>query len=499
MALASLISRGQAGLTAYQVTVEVHLAGGLPGFTVTGLPAAAVRESKDRVRAALQTSGYKVPQRKVTVHLGPADVPKQGGRFDLPIALGVIKAEQGLAWSTDRCEFLGELALNGDLRPITGALPAVLAARTAGHCSVLPAANAAEAALVADAEVYTARHLTEVVEHLNGTRSLPRVEHVPYRDASPLAPDLSEVRGQVLAKRALTVAAAGGHNMLMIGPPGSGKSMLAERLSGLLPPLQPTDMLRVACIASVAGDPRASSPSLLPPFRAPHHTSSAQALVGGGGRPRPGEISLAHQGVLFLDELPEFSRDALEALREPLESGVARISRVHEQITFPAEFQLLAAMNPCPCGYLGDGTDRCRCSLSKLERYRDRISGPLLDRFDLHVEVPRVSFADVAEPGASGESWVLRNVVERARARQLERSGRLNARLDARLLWRAIELGAEQRALLKRAADRWQLSARSSLRVLKVARTIADLEGSDGLTTEHVAEALQLRCRDRSP
>jgi magnesium chelatase family protein len=499
LALASLISRGQAGLTAYEVTVEVHLAGGLPGFAVTGLPAAAVRESKDRVRAALQTSGYAVPQRRVTIHLGPADIPKQGGRFDLPIALGVIQAEQGLTWATQRIEFLGELSLNGDLRPITGALPAVLAARSAGHCLVLPAANAAEAALVADAEVYSAKHLTEVVEHLNGARALPRVEHAPYRDTSPQGPDLSEVRGQALAKRALIVAAAGGHNLLMIGPPGSGKSMLAERLSGLLPPLRPTEMLRVASIASVAGDPNASNPSLIPPFRAPHHTSSAQALVGGGSRPRPGEISLAHQGVLFLDELPEFSRDALEALREPLESGVARISRVHEQLTFPAEFQLIAAMNPCPCGYLGDGTDRCHCSTTRLERYRHRISGPLLDRFDLHVEVPRVSFADVAEIAPSGESSALRTAIEQARQRQLERSGKLNARLEARVLWRVIELGAEQRALLKRAADRWQLSARSSLRVVKVARTIADLECRDAVTTEHVAEALQLRCRDRSP
>ena len=499
MGLASLRSRGQAGLNAYEVTVEVHLAGGLPGFAVTGLPAAAVRESKDRVRAALQTSGYKVPARKVTVHLGPADIPKQGGRFDLPIALGVIKAELNLTWSTERFEFLGELSLNGDLRPITGALPAVLAARSAGHCLVLPAANAGEAALVADAEVYSARHLNEVVAHLNGAGRLPRVAPAPPRATPPQAPDLADVRGQAFAKRALTVAAAGGHNMLMVGPPGSGKSMLAERMSGLLPPLQPSDMLRVASIASVAGDPSAANPSLLPPFRAPHHTSSAQALVGGGGRPRPGEISLAHQGVLFLDELPEFSRDALEALREPLESGVARISRVHEQLAFPAEFQLIAAMNPCPCGYLGDGTERCRCTPSKLERYRDRISGPLLDRFDLHVEVPRVSFADVAEPMQSGESAALREVVEQARERQLERSGKLNARLDSRSLWRVVDLGAEQRALLKRAADRWQLSARSSLRVLKVSRTIADLDNSGHVTAGHVAEALQLRCRDRSP
>jgi magnesium chelatase family protein len=339
--------------------------------------------------------------------------------------------------------------------------------------------------------------LSDVVRHFDGAARLARVaarEPAPAEE-SPL--DLADVRGQTFAKRALTVAAAGQHNLLMIGPPGSGKSMLAERLSGLLPPLDRDEMLRVASIASVAGERSAASPTPWPPFRAPHHTTSAYALVGGGGKPRPGEISLAHRGVLFLDELPEFGRDALEALREPLESGVARISRVHEQITFPAEFQLVAAMNPCPCGYRGDGTDRCRCSHTRLEHYGARVSGPLLDRFDLHIEVPRVSFDDVAEPAAAGESAAVRADVARARARQLERAGKLNARLDSRGLWRVVSLGRSERALLKRAVDRWQLSARSTLRVLKVARTIADLAGSERVEAAHVAEALQLRCRDR--
>ena len=498
MGLASLLSRGQAGLDAYQVTVEVHLASGLPSFAVTGLPAAAVRESKDRVRAALASSGHKVPVSRITAHLGPADIPKQGGRFDLPIALGVLIADQQPSWAVGTTEFLGELALNGDLRPITGALPAVLAARQAGHAIMLPAGNAAEASLVADAEVYLAASLTEVVRHLDGSQRLARL--VPCADpvAPSHAPDLADVRGQAFAKRALTVAAAGGHNLLLVGPPGSGKSMLAERLSGLLPPLHHDDMLRVASIASVAGDPRARRLTLTPPFRAPHHTTSPQALVGGGTRPRPGEISLAHRGVLFLDELPEFSRSALESLREPLESGVARISRVHEQLAFPAEFQLVAAMNPCPCGYRGDGTDRCNCSPGRLEQYQARISGPLLDRFDMHIEVPRVSFGDIAEPAATAESAQLREAVTRARALQLERGGRLNARLDTRALWRVVELGPEQRALLKRAAERWQLSARSLLRVLKVARTIADLAASEQVVAGHVAEGLQLRCRDRT-
>jgi magnesium chelatase family protein len=495
--LARTLSRGQTGLDAYLVTVEVHLAGGLPGFTVTGLPAAAVRESKDRVRAALSTSGFTVPASRITVHLGPADIPKTGGRFDLAIALGVLLAHQEADWPVACVEFLGELALNGDVRPINGALPAVLAARQRGHALVLPAANAAEAALVADAEVYAAQHLLDVVRHLSGGERLPRVTPAQRPTATAFGPDLADVRGQAFAKRALVVAAAGGHNMLMIGPPGSGKSMLAERLSGLLPPLTHDEMLRVSSIASVAGEARAAQPTLAPPFRAPHHTTSAQALVGGGTRPRPGEISLAHRGVLFLDELPEFPRAALEALREPLESGVARISRVHEQLAFPAEFMLVGAMNPCPCGFLGDGTDRCKCTPGRLDHYRGRISGPLLDRFDLHVEVPRVSFTDIAEPTERGESATLREVVVAARAAQLERADKLNARLDARALWRVVKLGEEQRALLKRAADRWHLSARSSLRVLKVARTIADLAQSPAVTSQHVAEALQLRCRDR--
>jgi len=497
VALARLNSRGQSGLVAFEVTVEVHFAGGLPGFAITGLPSTAVRESKDRVRAALQTSGLAIPARRITAHLGPADVPKDGGRFDLAIALALVNAHLELDWDTNDTEFIGELALSGELRPVTGALPAVLAARDAKRLLILPKDNADEAALVEDAEVYAAGHLLEVLDHLNGVRSLARVAPTTIEPKSAVSADLSDVRGQGPAKRALTVAAAGGHNMIMLGPPGSGKSMLAERLRGLLPPLRKEEMLRVASIGSVAGDTSALAFAGQPPFRSPHHTTSAQALVGGGSRPRPGEVSLAHRGVLFLDELPEFSRAALEALREPIESGVVRISRVREQITFPAEFQLIAAMNPCPCGYMGDGTDRCSCSLTRLQQYRGRVSGPLLDRFDLHIEVGQISFVDLTSQSCSGESTTLSQCVAAARRRQLDRNGVLNARLLDADLWDIVALQPDSTTLLKEAVNKWRLSARSTVRVLKVARTIADLASSDELASSHLAEALQLRCLDR--
>lgn len=499
MALARVLSRGQSGLEAFEVTVEVHVTGGLPGFAITGLPTAAVRESKDRVRAALDTCRLPVPPRRITAHLGPADVPKDGGRFDLAIALGVVQAQRGRNWDIADTEFLGELALSGELRPVTGAVPAVLAARAAGRRIVVPLGNADEAALIDGAEVAVAAHLEQVIAALDGGAKLagPLPRRPAQTPTATLVPNFSDVRGHAVAKRALTVAAAGGHNLLMIGPPGSGKSMLAERLRGLLPPLQWDDALCVASIASVAGDRRALADGLAPPFRSPHHTSSAQALVGGGGRPRPGEVSLAHRGVLFLDELPEFSRPALEALREPIETGVVRISRVRQQICYPAEFQLLAAMNPCPCGYLGDGSDRCRCPSTRIQQYRGRVSGPLLDRFDMHIEVPQISFHELTALSADNETESLARLVAAARQRQIERAEVLNARLPDRALWQQAGLTSEARRLLKQSVQRWRLSTRSTVRVLKVARSIADLSGTARLRSEHLAEALQFRFLDR--
>ncbi|WP_347260331.1 YifB family Mg chelatase-like AAA ATPase [Rudaea sp.] len=498
MSLAIVHSRAQDGVAAPAVTVEVHLSGGLPGTSIVGLPETAVKEARDRVRVAIQNAQIEYPARRVTVSLAPADLPKDGGRFDLPIALGILAAaghvpKEALA----RYEFLGELALSGELRSVTGVLPAALKTVHAGRALIVPRANAAEAALVSAAEVRGADTLLDVLAFLRGAGGLP--DGVAGEAANPNDdgrdyPDLADVRGQAQARRALEVAAAGAHHLLFAGPPGTGKTMLASRLPGILPPLSEAEALESAAVRSVAGQVVDFRQWKLRPFRQPHHTASAVALVGGGSIPRPGEISLAHHGVLFLDELPEFDRHVLEVLREPLESGRVAISRAARQAEFPAAFQLVAAMNPCPCGYAGDPSGRCACTPEAIRRYRARISGPLLDRIDLQVEVPRVPLAELGDAAPPGESSAtVRARVVAARERQMTRAGKANAALNARELRRDCALSAGDRALLERALDRLGLSARAYHRILRVARTITDLAGSEAIATVHLTEAIQYR------
>lgn len=502
MALASVFARAQTGMAAPSVQVEVDLAGGLPGLSIVGLPETEVKESKDRVRAAISNSGYQFPARRITVNLAPADLPKEGGRFDLAIALGVLAASGQIdAEALAAHEFLGELSLSGALRPIRGALPAALAAAADGRTLVVPDDNGGEAGLAREARARTATHLTQVAAALDGGEALPAAEADPGDTATLPTPELADVRGQHQAKRALEIAAAGGHSLLLMGPPGSGKTMLAARLPGILPPMTDDEALAAAAVASIAGSERDPAATWRQrPFRAPHHTASGVALVGGGSAPRPGEITLAHQGVLFLDELPEFDRKVLEVLREPLESGRITISRAARQADFPARFQLVAAMNPCPCGYLGDASGRCRCSAERVERYRARISGPLLDRIDMHQTVARVKReALTADQGPAAEtSETVRTRVTEARTRATDRGQPgTNAALDTAGVRRHCGLTPEARQLLEQAIDRLALSARAHDRILKVARTIADLAGAERIGGEQIAEAVGYRSLDR--
>jgi magnesium chelatase family protein len=498
MSLSIVYSRAQCGMEAPLVTVEVHLSNGLPSLSIVGLPETAVRESKDRVRGAILNSRFEFPARRITINLAPADLPKEGGRFDLPIAIGILAASGQIpADELQRYEFAGELALSGELRGVQGILPMTLKTAAARRAAVVPQANAAEATLVGHAEVLAGRHLLDITAHLCRAQRLEPQPSWQANKQRPGGPDLAEVRGQQQARRALEIAAAGGHSLLMIGPPGTGKSLLAGRLPGILPPLDDTEALEVAAIGSVCGAPVDLARWRQRPFRAPHHTASAVALVGGGSNPRPGEISLAHHGVLFLDELPEFERRVLEVLREPLETGRIMISRAARQTEYPARFQLVAAMNPCPCGYLGDTPGRCRCTADQVARYRQKLSGPLLDRIDMHVEVPRLPFRDLEGPSGETSSAVRERVVQ-ARQRQLAR-GDINSRLASAQLDRHCSLHPADRRLLEQSMERLHLSARAWHRILKLARTIADLEGAGGIETLHLAEAINYRCLDRSP
>jgi magnesium chelatase family protein len=504
VSLAVVYSRAQSGIGAPEVVVEAHLSNGLPGLSIVGLPEAAVKESKDRVRSALLNARFEFPLRRITINLAPADLPKEGGRFDLPIAIGILGAsEQIPAREFSGYEFFGELALSGELRGIRGILPAALKARSAGRALVVPRENAVEAALVDGARVLPAEHLLEVCGHLRGSRLLDpqQVDGHVWGEASDPELDLLDVKGQHQAKRALEVAAAGGHSLLMMGPPGTGKTMLASRLPGILPPLDEREAMETATVYSVSALGFSLDQWRRRPFRAPHHTASAIAIVGGGSQAGPGEISLAHNGVLFLDELPEFGRRVLEVLREPLESGHIVISRAARHAEFPARFQLVAAMNPCPCGYLGDPSGRCRCTSEQVQRYRLRLSGPLLDRIDMHVEVPRVPREALGETssGSTESSRQVRTRVAAARARQAERAGRPNSTLGPKLVEKFCRLGTAERRLLDQAIERLQLSARGHHRILKLARTIADLAGCPGIEAPHLMEAVQYRRLDRSP
>jgi magnesium chelatase family protein len=513
MGIACVASRAQLGLSAPRVAVEVHLGGGLPNFSIVGLPATAVKESKDRVRAALANSGFDFPAGRITVNLSPADLPKEGCRYDLPIALGILLASSQIAVPEEilaGCEFYGELGLAGELRPIRGVLLAAAHAARESRSIMVPSANATEARFAAPRSTCDAATLLGMCELArSGVRAeLVDEPAVPQFAVGTRELDLADVRGQAAAKRALVIAAAGGHSLLLVGPPGAGKSMLSQRLPGLLPPLAGDEALDVAAIASVSTRGFTATDYARRPFRAPHHTASASAIIGGGPQARPGEVSLAHRGVLFLDELPEFNRSVLESLREPLESGVVAISRTARQVEYPARFQLVAAMNPCPCGYLGEPTANCRCSPPEIARYRARISGPLLDRIDLRVAVPPISSEELLEENApdSMTSVAAAALVRAARQRQLGRASKLNCDLTGKEIQKFCRIDRAGRRLLASARERLALSARGVHRVLRVARTIADLEsaepghhagngggGANSIAMTHLAEALQLR------
>ncbi|MCF6226546.1 MAG: YifB family Mg chelatase-like AAA ATPase [Xanthomonadales bacterium] len=495
MGLAIVYSRAQVEIDAPEVRVEVHLSGGLPRIFIVGLPEAAVKESRDRVRSALINSGFSFPASRITISLAPADLPKDGSRFDLAIALGILAASAQIPkQALDGYEFIGELSLAGELRPVSGILPTALAATRKGRKLIIPEANQDEAGLLNSDDVFCAASLLNVVAGLLGRETLSVAQLTTTISATRNLPDLKNVCGQQHAIRALTVAASGAHNLLFIGPPGSGKTLLASCMPGILPGLTKAEALEVMAIRSVAGKPFDASSFKQPPFQNPHHTASAVAMVGGGSKPRPGEISLAHCGALFLDELPEFPRQVLEVLREPLESGQIVISRAARQSTYPAQFQLLAAMNPCPCGFSGDRDNNCRCSREQIVRYRQRISGPLLDRIDMQVEVPRLALGKLKNPEEySANSTASRKQVSAARVIQIQRQGCVNAQLCNEQLQDVCQLQPSDQDFLIQTCEQLHLSARAYTRILRLARSIADMATEADIQTQHLAEAIAYR------
>lgn len=498
MSLATIHSRANCGIEAPQVAIEVHITKGLPGMSIVGLPETAVKESKDRVRSAIMNSQFNFPHQRITINLAPADLPKKDGcRFDLPIAIGILVASSQIYCpELNTYEFAGELALNGALRSFNGALPFALATQSTKRSLIIPEANAEEAALPKNINVLPANNLLEVCAHLNGNQSLTLYKIIKPKTTDNYAIDLADICGQTQAKRVLEIAASGQHSLLLIGPPGTGKTMLASRLPTILTEMNDMEAIATAAINSLSGKKINVEKWRLRPFRAPHHSASSVALVGGSSPPRPGEISLAHNGVLFLDELPEFNRAVLEALREPLESGAVTISRAAYQTRFPAQFQLIAAMNPCPCGHLGDNRHSCNCTIEQIQRYQNRISGPFLDRIDLQIEVPVLEKGVLSKLRSEQHletSETVRARVTAARQKQYDRATKPNSLLSNQEIEKFCFIEEEQRAYLENAIERMRLSARAYHRVLKIARTIADLEEKDNIEQQHLAEALSYR------